>query len=458
MKIRILVAFIFVYFFLTQTVYAGIVPTLSVTNSPVDYNASAQSATVTGSVPGVVSNVRYDASATVPTNAGTYAITADFVPTDNVTYNSLVGASAGNFVINKINATIIVNGYTGVYDGVAHGASGSATGLNSENLNSILRLGPSFTNVPGGTPTWTFPYPVDTVTNYNSATGSVSIIISKANQTITFNSLADKVYGDADFTVSATVTSNLNRSFTASGGCSVSADVNTATVSILNAGTCIITAHQTGNGNYNAASDVPQTFTINPKPITVTAQPNSKPYDGLTTASAVPVVTGGLVGSDTANFIEVYSSSSPGSGLTLVPSGTAGGNSGNNYSYTFVNDNSGVISRTNNSGGILGARASSVNIVVAPNISTNVTSTNNSNSKITYNIATLHFSHLLSNGSRGNEVAELQKFLNSRGYNSGVADGRFGPKTKNALIKFQIANKLKGDGVVGPIVRAILNR
>lgn len=61
-----------------------------------------QAATVVGSVPGVVSNVKYNGSATAPTDAGTYAVTADFIPTDTDNYNSLTGASAGNFVINPV--------------------------------------------------------------------------------------------------------------------------------------------------------------------------------------------------------------------------------------------------------------------------------------------------------------------------------------------------------------------
>ena len=76
-------------------------PTLSVNNSPVTYNGNPQAATVSGSVAGTVSNVKYNGSSSVPTNAATYAVTADFAPTDTKNYNSLTGASAGNFVIQK---------------------------------------------------------------------------------------------------------------------------------------------------------------------------------------------------------------------------------------------------------------------------------------------------------------------------------------------------------------------
>jgi uncharacterized protein YjdB len=68
-----------------------------------------------------------------------------------------------------------------------------------------------------------------------------------------------------------------------------------------------------------------------------------------------------------------------------------------------------------------------------------------------------NFTLTLRMGSKGTEVTELQTFLNNAGYNCGTADGKFGAKTKAAVIKFEIANKLIGDGVVGAKVRALLN-
>ena len=80
--------------------------TLAVTNSPQTYTGSAQAATVsmtTSSVPGTVANVLTGGAAT-QTNAGTYAVTADFVPTDTTNYNTLIGLAAGNFVIDEGDA------------------------------------------------------------------------------------------------------------------------------------------------------------------------------------------------------------------------------------------------------------------------------------------------------------------------------------------------------------------
>jgi hypothetical protein len=69
-----------------------------------------------------------------------------------------------------------------------------------------------------------------------------------------------------------------------------------------------------------------------------------------------------------------------------------------------------------------------------------------------------NFSLTLKNGSKGNDVVELQKFLKNAGYYFGNVDGIFGNKVKTALIKFQIANNLKSDGIVGSKVREILNK
>jgi peptidoglycan hydrolase-like protein with peptidoglycan-binding domain len=62
-------------------------------------------------------------------------------------------------------------------------------------------------------------------------------------------------------------------------------------------------------------------------------------------------------------------------------------------------------------------------------------------------------------GAYANEVMELQKFLNAAPYNSGLTvDGKFGPLTLGAVIKFQLASGLVGDGIVGPLTRAVLNK
>ena len=57
-----------------------------------------------------------------------------------------------------------------------------------------------------------------------------------------------------------------------------------------------------------------------------------------------------------------------------------------------------------------------------------------------------------------NEIRELQMFLNKNRFGSLVVDGKFGPLTEGVLIKFQLSNNLIGDGEVGDLTRAVLNR
>ena len=64
---------------------------------------------------------------------------------------------------------------------------------------------------------------------------------------------------------------------------------------------------------------------------------------------------------------------------------------------------------------------------------------------------------LLSVGSQGPAVADVQNKLAAAGFKPGPADGIFGPNTRNAVIAFQRARKLKVDGIVGPETLGALN-
>ncbi|MDX1690205.1 MAG: peptidoglycan-binding domain-containing protein [Acidimicrobiia bacterium] len=57
---------------------------------------------------------------------------------------------------------------------------------------------------------------------------------------------------------------------------------------------------------------------------------------------------------------------------------------------------------------------------------------------------------MLRNGSRGDEVTELQEALAEAGHDPGPVDGVFGPKTEAAVRAFQEAKGLQVDGIVGP--------
>src|SRR5258706_1104707 len=123
--------------------------------------------------------------------------------------NYATASGDATVTITQAAATINVTGYTGVYDGGAHGASGSATGVSGEPLSALLNFGATFINVPGGTAHWTFAGN----TNYAPAGGDVSITIGKATPTITWSNPADIVYGTALSATQLDATANVGGSF-----------------------------------------------------------------------------------------------------------------------------------------------------------------------------------------------------------------------------------------------------
>nr|WP_242689242.1 MBG domain-containing protein [Pedobacter sp. SYSU D00535] len=136
---------------------------------------------------------------------------------------------------------------------------------------------------------------VDHAGNESSVSTDVSSV-PKANQTITFNTIATKTYGDLAFTLgNANSSAGLTVTYTAADPSVVAISGNTAT--ILKAGSTQITASQPGSGSYNAAPDVVQTLTVNQKGLVIVNTDRSKTYgetltDGDFAGSITGVVSG----------------------------------------------------------------------------------------------------------------------------------------------------------------------
>jgi ELWxxDGT repeat protein len=110
--------------------------------------------------------------------------------------------------------------------------------------------------------------------NYNSATYAQSFNVSKANQTITFgNALPNATYGDSNFNLNSTSSSGLSITYTSSN--TGVATISGNTVTIIGAGTSVITAKQIGNTNYNPANDVSETLAVAKANQTITFNPLS---------------------------------------------------------------------------------------------------------------------------------------------------------------------------------------
>jgi hypothetical protein len=136
-----------------------------------------------------------------------------------------------------------------------------------------------------------------TIASLNATTQTITGLLGIVNastltsQSISFTLASPVTYGVSPITLSATATSGLPVTFSSSNTSIATVSGNTLT--IVGAGSVIITADQAGDATYAAAPSVTQTLIVNPIALTVSgAQVTDKYYDGTTSA----VITGTLVG------------------------------------------------------------------------------------------------------------------------------------------------------------------
>ncbi|MBX2896894.1 MAG: T9SS type A sorting domain-containing protein [Cyclobacteriaceae bacterium] len=158
--------------------------------------------------------------------------------------------------------------------------------------------GDDFVNFSTATTTNTFAnainMPANTTVKYRvraigaTCTSAYSNIISvttlpKQDQTITFGTIPDKTLGSAAFTLSATASSGLTVSYVAGNNMIT---VNGSSVSLVSAGRTSITANQTGNTAFNAATPITQSFCVKPAKPTIALSAQHSATVVLTSSSA----------------------------------------------------------------------------------------------------------------------------------------------------------------------------
>jgi hypothetical protein len=159
------------------------------------------------------------------------------------------------------------------------------------------------------------------------------IHVTKGTQTITFDAIAAKTYGDPAFALGATASSGLAVSYSASGSCSESG----GTLTITGVVSCSVTASQAGDSRWLAAAPVTQSFVIDPAVLTVTANDDTK-VQGSANPSLSAGITGFVLGET-----EAVLTTAPSCATTAVDSSplgdypiTCSGASATNYTFTYV--------------------------------------------------------------------------------------------------------------------------
>ncbi len=193
-------------------------------------------------------------------------------PTTPAAYNSSFTASASSS--SSLPVTITASGVCTINGGTTATTSGTVL-------------------MTSGTGTCTLTASQAGNGNYGPATNVVrTVTATTASQTITFAAPASPAAYNSSFTASASSSSSLAVTITASGVCTINGGTTATTSGTVlmtsGTGTCTLTASQAGNSNYGGATNVVRTVTATKASQTITfVQPTTPAaYNSSFTASA----------------------------------------------------------------------------------------------------------------------------------------------------------------------------
>jgi hypothetical protein len=212
---------------------------------------------------------RVTAGTSVTHLANSGVITAVFSATDStISVAAIAGVTAPVTGATPVTATTAGTGYTGTVSWSGSPSTFAAGTIYTATIRLTEAFFYTFTGVSAnfftvaGATSVTHSANSGVITAAFPATSASQSPPTKASQSITFTDPADITYGQSPAALSATSTSSLTVTFTTATPlvCSVSG----TTLTINAAGTCTINANQSGNDNYQAATQVVQSFTITP--------------------------------------------------------------------------------------------------------------------------------------------------------------------------------------------------
>jgi len=169
------------------------------------YDGTAKSATATTTPAGRAVTFTYAASATPPTNVGSYAV----IGTINDT--NYQGKATGTLVISKATATAILGNLAAIYDGTAKPVTATTTPIG---LPVTFTYNGSAT-VPKNAGTYAVIATINNANYHGTATGT--LVISKAAAAVTLGGLAATYSGVAKAATATTTPAGLAVTFTYGG-------------------------------------------------------------------------------------------------------------------------------------------------------------------------------------------------------------------------------------------------
>jgi sugar lactone lactonase YvrE len=249
--------------------------------TPISYGTAlgGSQLNATANVPG---SFVYSPSAGTVLGAGSQTLSVTFTPTDSANYNSSSGSVT--LQVNPAATTVTWAQPAPITYGTA--LSGTQLNASASVSGSFLYTPQAGTVLNAGSQTLSVSFTPTDGADYNSSSGSVTLQVNPATQTITFTQNAPALAPyNSSFTVAASASSGLPVSFSSSGVCSNVGGTFTIT---SGSGICAVTALQSGNSNYLAAQMIIESTTAEKATptVTFTGAPASAPYQSTFTVTA----------------------------------------------------------------------------------------------------------------------------------------------------------------------------
>ncbi len=229
--------------------------------------------------------VTYNGSATVPVDAGTYAVQADYAGDANYA----AASATATLTITQATPTVTVVGGTFPYDGTPHAATVTVTGVGGETLGPVTVTYNALPAVPVNAGTYAVHASYAGNTNYAPATGGASLTITQATPTIAVTG-GTFTYDGTPHAAAVTVTGV--------GGASlgpVTVTYNALPAVPVSAGTYVVSASYAGDTNYVPATGG-ASLTITQATPTIVVTGGTFTYDGTPHAATVTATgVGGAV-------------------------------------------------------------------------------------------------------------------------------------------------------------------